>query len=159
MRSPDERRNSEGEDMGEFKFSLPLHFQVNTPKPRSRKDKMRFNPGLNQIFAKQGLRLDGRELRSLHAGRAKGIETLEGILSKTPIAKDLAPGERKELAADLADALMNMSLQGQLSREAPTALDRNRKRDENIQHVMFGSVVKDFPIQAKLTIHLPVSWL
>lgn len=140
-------------------FSLPLHLQINPPKKPSLKSKLAMNPNIRQIFVRQGLRLSGRELKSLMAGRSMGISTIAGILAKTSVTRDLSPGARLELATGLADVLMERSLEAQLSREAPTALDRINQQNEQLQHVLMGSVVRDFPVQAKITIHLPVEWL
>lgn len=140
-------------------FSLPLHLQINPPKKPALKDKLKLNPEVHRIFARQGLRLNGRELKSLMAGRRMGINTIAGILARTSVTRSMSPDKRLDLAANLADVLMERSLEAQLAREAPTALDRIRQQDEALQHVLMGDVVKEFPIQAKITIHLPVSWL
>lgn len=140
-------------------FSLPFHVQINKPKKASLKNRLKLNPAITRQFRNRGLRLTGGEFKSLMAGRTLGINTLDRILAKTPITMDMSPDKRKGLAIDLADMLMDSSLEAQLSREAPTALDLNRQREEQMQYVMLGTVVKDFPLQAKLTIHLPIDWL
>jgi hypothetical protein len=142
-----------------FDFSLPLHLKIKPPKPRTTQQKLQFNPAVRQLFVNRGLTLSGAEMRSLMAGRAQGIQTLERILAKTPVTQSMAPDKRKGLAADIADAFMEKSLEAQLSREAPTALDLNRERNEKLQHVLVGRVVREFPLKAQITIHLPVSWL
>jgi hypothetical protein len=143
-----------------FDFSFPLHLQINPPKKRTPRQKLlNLNPNVRRQFAMHGLKLNGGELSSLMAGRTQGIHTLDRILSRAPITSGMPADKRAGLAADLADMLMEQSLEAQLSREAPTLLDRNQQRDEILQHVLLGKVAKEFPLKAQITIHLPVSWL
>ncbi len=89
---------------------------------------------------------------------APWIKTFSAILAELPVIKDMSPDKRMGIAADITEAFQNKMLKVQLSREAPTALDLNRRREEFLQHVLLGSVVKEFPIQAEITIYFPVSW-
>jgi len=134
-------------------FSFPFHVQINKPKSPALKDKLRLNPAMTRQFRNRGLKLSGQEFKALLAGRSLGIATLARILSKTPGTQELSPDKRKELAVDLADVLMDASLEAQLSREAPTALDLNRQRNEKLEHVLLGRVIREFPLKAKLTIY------
>lgn len=84
-------------------------------------------------FLEHGIVVRDRELQSILDGREAGVRTISGILNTT--APGLGPGLNLKLSGALADALLEKSLQGQLSREAPTALERLGQRDAVMQSV------------------------
>ncbi|MFY9723947.1 MAG: hypothetical protein WB579_14040 [Bryobacteraceae bacterium] len=95
-----------------FGFHLKLNPQP--PMPPSAK--------IYRQFLNHGIVVRDHELESILAGRDEGVRTIRGILDGT--APFLAPDLRLKLSNTLADVLLDKSLQGQLSREAPTALDQ-----------------------------------
>ena len=95
-----------------FGFHLKLNPQP--PLPPSVK--------IYRQFLNHGIVIRDQELQSILIGRDEGVRTIGGILSNT--APFLAPDLRLKLSNTLADALLDKSLQGQLSREVPTGLER-----------------------------------
>ncbi len=95
-----------------FGFHLKLNPQP--PLPPSAK--------IYRQFLNHGIVVRDHELESILAGRDEGVRTIRGILDGT--APFLAPDLRLKLSDTLADALLDKSLQGQLSREMPTDLER-----------------------------------
>jgi hypothetical protein len=84
-------------------------------------------------FLDHGIVVRDRELQSILDGREQGVRTISSILNTT--APGLGPQLNLKLSNTLADALLDKSLQGQLSREAPTDLERLDQRDAVMQHV------------------------
>jgi hypothetical protein len=84
-------------------------------------------------FLEHGIVIRDRELESILGGRDEGIRTISGILKTT--APSLGPDLNLKLSNTLADALLEKSLRGQLSREVPTSLERLDNRDAIRQHV------------------------
>jgi hypothetical protein len=83
-------------------------------------------------FLDHGIVIRDQELQSILDGREQGVRTISGILNTT--APGLGPQLNLKLSNTLADALLDKSLQGQLSREAPTDLERLDQRDAVMQH-------------------------
>jgi hypothetical protein len=88
-------------------------------------------------FLDHGIVVSDRDLQSILKGREEGVRTISGILRTT--APSLGPDLNLKLSNTLADALLEKSLQGQLSRESPTALERLEQRDALMQHV-YGQI-------------------
>ena len=122
--------------MSKFKLSFwkkgkaGLHLTIN-PQSSSLPPSARFY----RRFLQHGIPLTDKQLRSLLAGREEGITTINNVLGFTPIVSELGANTRLKLSTQIADALMNHSLQGQLSREAPTALQRVQQRDQILKHI------------------------
>ena len=91
-----------------FGFHLKLNPQP--PMPPSAR--------IYRQFLNHGIVVRDHELESILAGRDEGVKTISGILGST--APFLAPSLRLKLSDTLADALLDKSLTGQLSREMPT---------------------------------------
>jgi hypothetical protein len=106
-----------------FGFHLTLNPQA--PLPPS--------VAIYRQFLDHGIVVSDQELDSIMAGRDEGVRTISGILTNT--APFLGPGLNLKLSNSLADALLEKSLRGQLSREAPTALDRIDQRNAVMQSV------------------------
>jgi hypothetical protein len=83
-------------------------------------------------FLDHGIVISDRELQSILNGRDDGVRTINGILNSTI---NLGPALNLKLSNTLADALLEKSLQGQLSREAPTSLERIDLSNAAIQNV------------------------
>ena len=84
-------------------------------------------------FLEHGMVVSDRELESIMAGREEGVRTIYTILNNGPLS--LGPTLSLKLSNDLADALLDKSLKGQLSREFPTSLERLDQRNEMMQSV------------------------
>jgi hypothetical protein len=95
-----------------FGFHLKLNPQP--PMPPSAR--------IYRQFLNHGIVVRDQELQSILNGRDEGVRTIHSILNGS--APFLTPDLRLKLSSTLADALLDKSLQGQLSREAPTALER-----------------------------------
>ena len=87
--------------------------------------------GIYRQFLEHGIVVSDRELQSIMAGREEGVRTINGLLNSG--APSLGPTLSLKLSNDLADALLDKSLNGQLSREFPTAIERLNQRDEAMQ--------------------------
>lgn len=106
-----------------FGFHLKLNPQPPLP-PSAR---------IYRQFLNHGIVVRDQELQSILAGRDEGVRTISGILGGT--APFLAPDLRLKLSNTLADVLLDKSLQGQLSREMPTALERLDQSDAVMQSI------------------------
>ena len=103
--------------------------------------------------------------------REEGVRTIDNLLGMIGPFRALSPDDRLNLAMTAADVLLEHSIQGQLSREVPTALDREEQTAARLQSIfqnMQGadakkgsapSLLGSVPVGASLTIHLPVDWL
>ena len=133
---------------------LGLHITINgprTPLPASAR--------IYQRFLQNGLRLDTHQLNAVLAGRDLAILTINNALHIQ--APDDGPFHGT-LAPMIADALLDKSLDSQLSREAPTGLDRLDKRDQVLSTAIgnvptsgspLDQVLSAVQIGASLTIH------
>jgi len=90
--------------------------------------------GVYRQFLDHGIVVSDRELQSIMAGREEGVRTINTILNSG--APRLGPAFTLKLSNDLADALLDKSLKGQLSREFPTSLERLDQRDQVTQSVL-----------------------
>ena len=106
-----------------FGFHLTLNPQAPLPPSAT----------IYRQFLDHGIVVRDRELESILKGRDEGVRTISGILNTT--APSLGPDLNLKLSTTLADALLEKSLQGQLYRESPTALERLEQRDAVRQHV------------------------
>jgi len=84
-------------------------------------------------FLQHGIVVSDRELDSILAGREQGLQTISGILRTT--APSLGQDLNLKLSTMLADALLEKSLSGQLSREFPTAMDRLAAQEAQMQEL------------------------
>ncbi|HWB99483.1 MAG TPA: hypothetical protein VG672_22390 [Bryobacteraceae bacterium] len=84
-------------------------------------------------FLDHGIVIRDQELQSILKGREEGVRTIHSILNNT--VPGLGPDLRLKLSGTLADALLDKSLRGQLSREMPTSLERIDQRDAVMQHI------------------------
>jgi hypothetical protein len=88
---------------------------------------------INRQFIDHQLKLSDKELQTLLADRDGGIATINNLVTK------LLPGfhsnTRLTLSTQIADALLDKSLSAQLSREAPTSLDRLQEQDEKLKQI------------------------
>jgi len=83
--------------------------------------------GIYRQYLEHGIVISDTELESILGGRDEGIRTINGIL--TDFGPNLGPDLNLKISTTLADALLEKSLRGQLSREAPTSFDRLEQRD------------------------------
>lgn len=84
-------------------------------------------------FLDHGIVVSDRELTSIMAGREQGVQTISGILRTT--APSLGQDLNLKLSTMLADALLEKSLSGQLSRESPNTADRLAAEDARFQEL------------------------
>jgi hypothetical protein len=89
--------------------------------------------GIYRQFLEHGIVVSDRELESIMAGREEGVRTINNILNNG--APSLGSSLSLKLSNDLADALLDKSLKGQLSREFPTSLERLEERDEKMKSI------------------------
>jgi hypothetical protein len=115
---------------------------------------------IRQQLGERGIPFSYREVQALLQGRDQGAEQLECILEG--IAPQLTREQRQALARTIADALLTRSLQAQLTREAPTAIERNRQAEEQLQQILgipeqlqgdLPSLLRRVPVGASITIH------
>jgi hypothetical protein len=78
-------------------------------------------------FLEHGIVIRDRELQAILQGRQQGIQTISTILNT--LAPTLGSDLNLRLSSTLADAMLEKSLQGHLSMESPTALERIEQRD------------------------------
>ncbi len=93
---------------------------------------------INRKFISHGISLDSRQLKSLLAGRKQGIATINTILGEA--VPSLGQNTSLKLSTSIVDAIMSQSIDGQLSREAPTAMDDIKRRDQVLQHIFEQSI-------------------
>ena len=108
-----------------------LHITINpqSPLPPSAK--------IYRRFVERGIPLSDEQFGSLLKGRQEGISSINSALGH--VAPSLGVDLRLKLSTMLADAIMDKSLSGQLSREAPTALERVDQRDQVLKHLFSQS--------------------
>jgi hypothetical protein len=89
---------------------------------------------IRQELGRRGLPFSYDQIQTLLAGRDQGVEQIETIL------KSIAPGLNKEqrnrLAKTIADAILTKAVQGQLSREAPTAQERTAEIEARLNQML-----------------------
>lgn len=154
-----------------------LHLTVNPQtKPRASRNNrgqpnIPANRNVGTLYRQHGLTLSDREIKALRVSRALGIKTIDNLLGMVGPFRALPPDDRLNLAMTAADALLEHNIQAQLSREVPTALDREEQSAARLQSIfqnMQGadtkkgsapSLLGSVPVGASLTIHLPVDWL
>lgn len=150
---------------------LALAIPKDPKDPRDYKDLRHLNPKISQVFRQHGIILSDKELRSLKAGRDRGIDSIKTLLSSLGPYLSLGPDEKEKLATKLADILMSKSLEAQLSRTVPTALQRNEQAEQKLQEIFrqtqpadgergtLPNLLGKVPFGVSLKIHLPVNWL
>jgi hypothetical protein len=89
---------------------------------------------IRQHLASRGIPFSYREVQALLAGREQGIEQIDQILRN--IAPGLGREDRIQLARTIADTLLNRSIQGQLQREMPSALEEELRRQGQMEQVL-----------------------
>lgn len=154
-----------------------LHLTVNPQtKPRASRDihgrpNIPANRNIGNLYRQHGLTLSDRELKALSVSREHGVKTINNLLGMIGPFRALSADDRLNLAMTAADVLLEHNIQGQLSREVPTALDREEQTAARLQSIfqnMQGagtrtgnapSLLGSVPVGASLTIHLPVDWL
>jgi hypothetical protein len=108
---------------------------------------------IRQHLTSRAIPLTYRQVDALLAGREQGVRQIETIL------RSLVPGlgrdERTQLAETVADVLLDASLQGQLKRETPTALERTQQRLEALEMAQgnLPSLLERLPVGASITIY------
>ncbi|NJN19413.1 MAG: DUF4157 domain-containing protein [Oscillochloris sp.] len=107
---------------------IGLHLTIN-PRPPAP-----ISAIIRQELGARGLPLAHDDIDKLLAGRAQGIAQLETILKAT--MPSLAPEQRRKLAETIADTLITRSVQGQLKRELPTALERDAATVQQIEQML-----------------------
>jgi hypothetical protein len=91
-----------------------LHLVINPQKPLPPEAR------IHRAFLDHGITLRDKELDAILAGRSESIEAFKKMLETIP---GLSPAARLKMATSMADVLLDKSTTGQLSREAPTAVD------------------------------------
>lgn len=149
-------------DKVKLKFKLGgiagLHLTINPQSPVSPEAK------IFQHFIGRDVILTDAQMKALMKGRSEGIASMDNLLGL--IIPGISANTRLKLSTKLADTLMSRSLIGQLSREAPTALERVQQRDAVLRSLFQqpvppaasrGQVPQLFnllpPVGATLTIH------
>ncbi len=105
-----------------------LHVTINprAPTPAS--------ATIRQHLSSRGIPFSYREVQALLAGREQGIEQIDRILRA--IAPQLGREDRISLARTIADTLLNRSIQGQLRREMPSALEEELRRAGQLEQIL-----------------------
>ena len=89
---------------------------------------------IRQHLASRGIPFSYREVQALLAGREQGIEQIDHILRN--LAPQLGREDRIQLARTIADTLLNRSIQGQLQREMPSALEEELRRQGQMEQIL-----------------------
>ncbi len=111
-----------------FENGMPgLHLIINPQKPLPPEAR------INRQFINHGVTLSDKELQSLLRGSSEGITAINTLMGK--LVPGFGPGTRLKFSTQIADALFDKSLSGQLSREAPTTQDRLQQRDEVLKQI------------------------
>jgi hypothetical protein len=116
---------------------LGFHLTINPQPP------LPPSASIYRQFFEHGILVRDKELDSILSGRDEAVRTMNTIL--TNIKPNLGPELNLKLANTLADALLSKSLQGQLSREAPTALDRFEQQDAVLEKLIPSSASGSLP--------------
>ncbi len=133
---------------------IGIHLTINPQAPAP------LGVTIRQQLGERGIPFSYREVQALLQGRDRGAEQVERILER--IAPQLNRDQRQALARTIADALLNRSLQAQLTREAPTATERNRQAEEQLQQMLgipertqgdMPSLLRRVPVGASITIN------
>jgi hypothetical protein len=115
---------------------------------------------IRQHLASRGLPFSYRELQALLAGREQGVEQIDQILRA--LAPQLGREDRIQLARTIADTLLSRSIQGQLQRELPTALEEELRRQGQLEQAAgiparaqgsMHELLRLIPVGVSLTIH------
>jgi hypothetical protein len=104
-----------------------LHLIINPQKPLPPEAR------INRQFIDHQLQLSDKELQTLLASREDGIATINNLMGK--LLPGFKPDTRLTFSTQIADALLDKSLSAQLSREAPTSLDRLQQQDEMLKQI------------------------
>ena len=89
---------------------------------------------IRQHLASRGIPFSYDEVQAILAGREQGIEQIDHILRN--LAPQLGREDRIQLARTIADTLLNRSIQGQLRREMPSALEEELRRQGQMEQVL-----------------------
>lgn len=106
---------------------IGLHVTINPRAPAP------LSATIRQHLASRGLPLSHRQLQALLAGREQGVEQIDQVLRT--VAPQLGREDRSQLARTIADALLNRSIQGQLQRELPSALEEHLRREGQLEQI------------------------
>lgn len=115
---------------------------------------------IRQHLASRGIPFSHRELQALLAGREQGVEQVDQILRS--IAPQLGREDRIQLARTIADALLSRSIQGQLQREMPSALEEELRRQGQLEQTLgvppraqgsMPELLRLIPVGVSLTIY------
>jgi hypothetical protein len=155
-----------------------LHLTINpqkSPKVKrtvSGEAKLPPNKNLGEIYKTHGLRLTDKELSALKVSRTLGVKAIDEMLSHViPANAGVNPVDRLNLAMKAADLLMEKSLEAQLSREVPTALNREEQTAEKLDFILRNmgdgagkkgpapSLIQQIPLGVSITVHMPTDWL
>jgi hypothetical protein len=133
---------------------LGLHLTIN-PRPPAP-----IGAVIRQELGSRGLPLTHDEIDKILAGRPQGVKQIEDTL-KT-IIPNLPPDQRRKLAETIADALITQSVQGQLKRELPNAIERDEEAMQRIEQMLnlpkqaegdMPGLLKKVPIGVSVTIY------
>ena len=89
---------------------------------------------IRQQLASRGIPFSYREVQALLAGREQGVEQIDQILRA--MAPQLGRENRIQLARTIADTLLSRSIQGQLQREMPSALEEELRRQGQMEQAL-----------------------
>ena len=105
-----------------FENGVPgLHLIINPQKPLPPEAR------INSHFLNHNIKLSARELEAIMAGRSEGITAINSIMGH--LLPGFGSATRLKFSTQIADALLDKGLPAQLSREAPTGLERLEQRD------------------------------
>ncbi len=134
-----------------------VHLIINPQKP------LPVEARIHAQFVNHSLTLSSGELKTLLANRAQGVATLNGMM--TGLLPGFSSDARLRFSSRIADALLEKSLDAQLSREAPATFDRLMQQEELLKAVFEQSgppgakrapppsLVEQIPVGVSVTLH------
>jgi hypothetical protein len=132
-----------------FENGMPgLHLTINPLKPLPPEVQ------IVQHYLSQGIRLGDDERASVLRGRDEGFGAVKAILDQT--IPGFTADKRVKYANLIVDALLDTSISAQLSREAPSALDRDQQEVDKLNTMLRApspSLLAQVPVGVSVTIH------
>ena len=125
-RQPERRPSVRTSPLGPGGAGLHVTINPRAPTPAS--------ATIRQHLTSRAIPFSYREVQALLAGRDQGIEQIDRILRN--IAPQLGREARISLARTIADTLLNQSIQGQLRREMPSALEEELRRAGQMEQAL-----------------------
>jgi hypothetical protein len=127
---------------------LGLHLTINPPKSSPAE------VHVVQQYLDRGIRLNDQERASILRGRDQGVGAVKTILDR--MIPGFTPDKRLKFAGQIVDALLDKSVIGQLSREAPSPQDQFQQETDKLNAVLRAptpSLLQQIPVGVSVTIH------